>query len=97
MSAGSEASAEARRSDNNPPTVRRFFFSANGLDKQSKKLPAAHHYDVLLGDGDGTEGPNLQDEIQCRYIDFLHTLGGDAPGVSSQAIISRCQSFLAEF
>eukprot|EP01043_Picozoa_sp_COSAG02_P037520 COSAG02_NODE_2823_length_7948_cov_14.628105_1_plen_1034_part_10 len=82
-SSGSDASQVARSAQINPPTVRRFFFSANGLDKHSKKLPAAHHYDVLLEDGDGTEGPNLQDEIQCRYIDFLAAAaGGDITGLS---------------
>lgn len=79
-SSGSDASRFARNADVNPPTVRRFFFSANGLDKRSKKLPAAHHYDVLLEDGDGTEGPNLQDEIQCRYIDFLAASAGSEMG-----------------
>ena len=82
-SSGSNASHAARSAQINPPTVRRYFFSANGLDKHSKKLPAAHHYDVMLEDGDGTEGPNLQDEIQCRYIDFLAAAaGGDIAGLS---------------
>ena len=85
-SSGSDASQAARAVAVNPPTVRRFFFSANGLDKHSKKLPAAHHYDVLLPDGDGTEGPNLQDEIQCRYIDFLAAAaGGEAGGLNWSA------------
>ena len=79
-SSGSDASQAARNAEVNPPTVRRFFFSADGLDKRSKKLPAAHHYDVLLQEGDGTEGPNLQDEIQCRYVDFLAAAAGGEVG-----------------
>ena len=38
---------------------RRYYFSADGLDKHSERLPAARHYDVTLERDEGTEGPNL--------------------------------------
>ena len=36
-----------------------------------ERLPAARNYDVVLEDGEGTEGPKLVDEVHCRYVDFL--------------------------
>ena len=60
-----------------PAVVRRYYFSTDGLDRCSERLPAARHFDVLLERGEGTEGPNLIDEINCRYVDFLKLPSGE--------------------
>ena len=54
-----------------PTVARRYYFSADGLDKQSERLPCAKHYDVVLETQVGTEGKVISDSIHCRYVDYL--------------------------
>ena len=87
----SVASELAKSLERNPRTIRRYYFSPNGLDKRSERLPAARHYDVVLEEGDGTEGPNLVDEIHCRYVDFLKLTEDASLGEVSAAITDVTQ------